>query len=193
MLNEAIKPFLTAPVATYVTRSATTITTQITDLMILTVFGARPLAFEPISEYLSLSFLISAESFSTSFSSVLSAFLALRASISFFNSVLLASFFSRTFAALAAFFSADFFALAAFLADLSSALTLPPVNKSSSNCFFAIFSSYLFQSNLIHKIFYTIFVNITRIILFFPKLYAHCCKHHTKIILFTALCISSRT
>ena len=48
-------------------------------------------------------------------------------------------------------------------------------------------------SNLIHKIFYTIFVNITRIILFFPKLYANCCKHHTKIILFTALCISSRT
>ena len=139
-------------------------------MIILTVLGASPLLLAPTAEYFSLSFLISPESFSISFSSSQSSFFALRASISFFISALFASFFSRIFAALAAFFSADFFALAAFFADLSSAFKLPPVNKSSSNCFFAIFSSYLFQSNLIYKIFYTIVTNITSFILFFLKI-----------------------
>ena len=69
---------------------------------------------------------------------------------------LFASFFSRCLAAFAALFSA-------FFADLSSLEPrVPPVNKSSSNCFFAIFSSYLIHNyKIIQMLFYTILTNIT--------------------------------
>ena len=59
ILREAIKPFLTAPVATYVTSRATTTTMQTTVLIIFAVLlGSLPAGVLPTAEYLSESFLI---------------------------------------------------------------------------------------------------------------------------------------